>query len=252
MDLDLRGKVAIVTGGAGAICGECARRLAEEGCDVALADMAPSAEPVERAISACGGRSVYARCEVRQAADVDGMVRRVLETFGRIDILVNGAGTTTIAHVADLEEGEWDRVVDINLKGTFLCSRAVIGHMKAQRSGKVVNIASGLGHTPTLLGVGHYAASKAGVIVLSKSMALELAPFRINVNSVAPGAIDAPLGRKDGHPGREQRLATGARIPLGRVGRPDDVAKVVVFLASSAAQAMTGQTIFINGGALMP
>jgi 3-oxoacyl-[acyl-carrier protein] reductase len=101
-------------------------------------------------------------------------------------------------------------------------------------------------------GVGHYAAAKAGMIALGKAMALELAPHNITVNSVAPGAVDAPLGRKDGNPGREQRLAAGARIPLGRVGRPDDVAKVVVFLASSAAAVMTGQTIFINGGALLP
>jgi NAD(P)-dependent dehydrogenase (short-subunit alcohol dehydrogenase family) len=252
MDLGLRGKVAVVTGGAGAICGQCARLLAAEGCDIALVDMAPSGGAVERAIAESGRRTLYVRCDVTQAAEVGAMVRRVLETFGTIDILVNGAGTTTIAQIQDLEEAEWDRVLTINLKGTFLCSRAVIPHMKARRSGTIVHIASGLGHTPTLTGIGHYAAAKGGMIVLGKAMALELAPHKINVNSVAPGAIDAPLGRKDGNPGREQRLSTGARIPLGRVGRPDDVAKVVVFLASSAAAPMTGQTIFINGGALMP
>jgi 3-oxoacyl-[acyl-carrier protein] reductase len=252
MDLGLRGKVAIITGGAGAICGQTARRLAEEGCDLALVDMAPSAEAVQRLIAGCGVRTHYVRCDVRRAADVESMVRRVFETFGRIDILVNGAGSTSNNLVGDMDEAEWDRVMDINLKGTFLCSRAMIPRFTAQRSGTIVNIASGLGHTPTITGTGHYAAAKAGVIVLSKAMALELAPHNVTVNSVAPGAIDAPLGRKDGNPGREIRLATGARIPLGRVGRPDDVAKVVVFLASTAAASMTGQTVFINGGALLP
>jgi len=252
MDLGLRGKVAVVTGGAGAICGQCARRLAEEGCDIALVDMAPPGGAVERAIAGSGRRTLYERCDVTRAADIAAMVERVLETFGAIDVLINGAGTTTPGLVQDLGEAEWDRVLDINLKGTFLCSRAVIPHMKARRSGTIVQIASGLGHTPTLPGIGHYAAAKAGMIALGKAMALELAPHNITVNSVAPGAVDAPLGRKDGNPGREQRLSTGARIPLGRVGRPDDVAKVVVFLASSAAAAMTGQTIFINGGALLP
>ena len=252
MDLGLRGKVAVVTGGAGAICGQCARRLAEEGCDIALVDMAPSGGAVEQAIAECGRRVFYARCDVTQTADVSAMVGRVLDHFGVIDILVNGAGTTTLGLIQDLGEAEWDRILDVNLKGTFLCSRAVIPHMKARRSGTIVQIASGLGHTPTVPGVGHYAAAKSGMIALGKAMALELAPHNITVNSVAPGAVDAPLGRKDGNPGREQRLSTGARIPLGRVGRPDDVAKVVVFLASSAAAAMTGQTIFINGGALLP
>ena len=151
--------------------------------------------------------------------------------------------------IVRLHESEWDRVVDINLKSAFLCSRAVAPHMIAQRSGKIVNIASGLGHTPSVE-VGHYAAAKVGVIALSKTLALELAPHRINVNSVAPGIIDTPFvaPRRT----REELRAIGERIPLGRVGQPDDVARVVVFLVSAASDYMTGQTLFINGGALMP
>jgi len=249
MDLGLRDKVAIVTGGAGAIGGQIVCRLAEEGCRIAVADVAPSAGTIERAVSERGGRVLYVTGDVRHASDVAGMVRSVLETFGTIDILVNGAGAMTWAPVVDLDEAEWDRVVDINLKSAFLCARAVAPHMIARGAGKIVNIASGLGHTPSV-DVGHYAAAKAGVIALSKTLALELAPHKINVNSVAPGIIDTPLVA----PRRSQAelVAIGGRIPLGRVGRPDDVAKVVVFLASSASDYMTGQTLFINGGALMP
>ena len=249
MELGLKGKAALVTGGAGAIGGQIARRLSEEGCLVALADIAPSADGHEGAVADRGGSSVYVPCDVRQSEDVERMVRRALDAFGRIDILINGAGVTTWAPVVELDESEWDRVVDINLKSAFLCSRAVAPHMIAQRSGKIVNIASGLGHTPSVE-VGHYAAAKAGVIALSKTQALELAPHRINVNSVAPGIIDTPFvaPRRT----REELRAIGERIPLGRVGQPDDVARVVVFLVSAASDYMTGQTLFINGGALMP
>lgn len=249
MDLGLRDKVAIVTGGGGAIGGQIVCRLAEEGCQIAVADVAPSVGAIERAVSERGGRALYVTGDVRRASDVAGMVRRVLETFGTIDILVNGAGAMTWTRVVDLDEAEWDRVVDINLKSAFLCARAVAPHMIARGAGKIVNIASGLGHTPSV-DVGHYAAAKAGVIALSKTLALELAPHKINVNSVAPGIIDTPLVAP--RRSKAELVAIGGHIPLGRVGRPDDVAKVVVFLASSASEYMTGQTLFINGGALMP
>jgi NAD(P)-dependent dehydrogenase (short-subunit alcohol dehydrogenase family) len=247
VDLGLHGKVAVVTGGAGAIGGRIAVRLAEEGCDIVLVDLAPPAEGVEQAISASGRRSLYARCEVRQAAEVDGAVRRALDTFGKIDILVNGAGTISLADVEDLDEAEWDRVVDINLKGAFLCSRAVIPHLKAQRSGTIVNVASGLGHTP-VAAVGHYAAAAAGVIALGRTLALELAPHKINVNTVAPGIVDGE--RVPWHLAFSTWGVPGSEVD--RVGLPDDVAKAAVFLASSAFEYVTGQTIFVNGGALMP
>jgi 3-oxoacyl-[acyl-carrier protein] reductase len=249
VDLGLAGKVAVITGGAGAICGQIARRLAEEGSDIVLADIAPAAGDAEEAVAAAGRRSFYVRCDVRRGEDVEAMVRRALERFGRIDILVNGAGGTTWAPVVQLEETEWDRIVETNLKGTFLCARAAGRQMIAQRSGKIVNIASGLGHTPSAE-VGHYAAAKAGVIALGKTLALEFAPYGIHVNSVAPGIVDTPFVAP--RRSREEIRAIGARIPLGRVGLPDDVARAVVFLASAASDYITGQTLFVNGGALMP
>jgi NAD(P)-dependent dehydrogenase (short-subunit alcohol dehydrogenase family) len=247
VNLGLHGKAAVVTGGIGAIGRQTARRLAEEGCDVALADMAPSADAEERAIESCGRRALYVRCDVRQAAEVDGMVRRVADAFGKIDVLVNGAGTISLADIEALDEAEWDRVVAVNLKGAFLCSRAMIPHLRAQRSGKIVNIASGLGHTP-IPGVGHYAAAEAGVIALGRTLALELAPYKINVNTVASGIVDDE--RVPWHLSFSTWGVAGSA--LNRQTLADDVAKAVVFLASSAFDYVTGQTIYVNGGALMP
>jgi len=247
VDLGLRGKAAVITGGAGAIGRQTARRLAEEGCDVALVDIAPSADAVEQAVESCGRRALYVRCDVRQAAEVEGMMRRVADAFGRIDVLVNGAGTISLGDVEALDEAEWDRVIAVNLKGAFLCSRAVIPHLRAQRSGKIVNIGSGLGHTP-IPGVSSYAAAEAGVIALGRTLALELAPLRITVNTVAPGIVD-----EDRVPWHLAFSTWGvAGSSLNRRTLADDVAKAVVFLASSAFDYVTGQTLYVNGGALMP
>jgi 3-oxoacyl-[acyl-carrier protein] reductase len=241
VDLGPTDRVVVITGGGGAICRQIGRRFAEAGGRIVFLDVKPPADG--------GDGARFVPCDVRVDADVRRAVATVTGELGRIDVLVNGAGVMTWALLADLDEAEWDRVVDINLKGTFLVSRAVAPVMTAQKSGQIVNIASGLGHTP-FVEVGHYAAAKAGVIALTKTLALELAPHRVRVNAVAPGAIDTPLiaPRRS----RAEIEAIGARIPLGRIGHPDDVAKVVVFLASTAADYMTGQTLFINGGALMP
>jgi 3-oxoacyl-[acyl-carrier protein] reductase len=241
----LKDAVVVITGGTGAICTQVARRFAEEGAHPVLVDVrAPGA-----AVEIDGRATPVLACDVTLDIDVRRMADAVVARFGRVDVLVNGAGVMTWTPIVDLPEEEWDRVVDITLKGTFLVSRAIGSRMVERRGGAIVNIASGLGHTP-VVEVGHYAAAKAGVIALTKTMALELAPHRIRVNAVAPGAIDTPLiwPRRS----RDEIAAMGTRIPLGRVGQPDDVATVVVFLASSAAAYMTGQTLFINGGALMP
>jgi len=245
MDLGLKDAVAVITGGAGAICTQIARRLAQEGARPVLVDVrAPDA-----AVEIEGRPARVVVCDVCRAPDVRRMAEEIIRDYGRIDVLVNGAGVMTWFPVVNLSEGEWDRVVDITLKGTFLVTQAIAPHMMHRRAGRIVNIASGLGHTPHVE-VAHYAAAKAGVIALTKTLALELAPYRINVNAVAPGVVDTPLiaPRRT----RAEIEAMGARIPLGRVGQPDDVAKVVLFLASPASEYMTGQTLFINGGALMP
>ncbi len=245
MDLGLKDAVVVITGGAGAICTQIARRAVQEGAHPILVDVRAPEAGME-----IEGRQVPAIvCDVRRDADVRRMADEAIATYGGVDVLINGAGVMTWSPVVNLSEEEWDRVVGITLKGTFLVTRALAPHMMQRRAGKIVNIASGLGHTP-VIEVGHYAAAKAGVIALTKTLALELAPYHINVNAVAPGIVDTPLiaPRRT----REEVAAMGARIPWGRVGQPDDVAQVVLFLASSAAEYMTGQTFFINGGALMP
>jgi 3-oxoacyl-[acyl-carrier protein] reductase len=247
MELDQAGKVAVVTGSAGSIGARTAVRLAEDGCDVALMDFAAPEETPERAVSACGRRTLALRCDLTQPPDVEAAVRRVLDTFGGIDILVNSAGVMSLGDIEELDVADWDRVVGVNLKSAFVCSRAVIPHLKARRSGKIVNVASALGHAP-VPAAGAYAAAAAGVIALGRTLALELGSHKVSVNTVAPGLING-----DAVPWHLAFATWG--LPgsdVKRAGHPDDVAKVVVFLASSAFDYVTGQTIFVNGGALMP
>jgi 3-oxoacyl-[acyl-carrier protein] reductase len=247
MELDLAGKVAAVTGSAGSIGARTAVRLAEEGCDVAAIDFTPPGEALEQAITACGRRALRLGCDLTQPADVEAAVRRVLEAFGGIDILVNSAGVVSLGEIEELDVAEWDRVAGVNLKSAFVCSRAVIPLLKARRAGKIVNVASALGHTP-VPAAGSYAAAAAGIIALGRTLALELGSHKVNVNTVAPGltngeAVPWHLAFSTwGLPGSDVR----------RAGLPDDVAKVVVFLASSAFDYVTGQTLFVNAGALMP
>ena len=247
MEMDLAGKVAVVTGSAGSIGARIATRLAEEGCDVAAMDFTPPDEALEWAMSAHGRRSLGLRCDLTQPSDVEAAVRRVLDAFGGIDILINSAGIISLGEIEEFDAAEWDRVVGVNLKSAFVCSRAVIPHLKARRAGKIVNVASALGHTP-VPAAGPYAAAAAGVIALGRTLALELGSHRINVNTVAPGLVDG-----DAVPWHLAFTTWG--LPgsdVKRAGLPDDIAKVVVFLASSAFDYVTGQTIFVNGGALMP
>jgi 3-oxoacyl-[acyl-carrier protein] reductase len=240
VDLGLKDKVVLITGGTGAICLQIARRFAEEGSRVVLTDVRPPAEDP--------GFPVLL-CDVRDEARVARTAAGAAERFGGVDVLVNGAGVMTWIPIVELDVEEWDRVVDINLKGTFLVSRAIAPQMMARGGGKIVNIASGLAHTP-IVEVGHYAAAKAGIVALTKTMALEWAKHRINVNAVGPGVVDTPLIWPKRT--RDELAVTATRIPWGRVGVPDDVAKVILFLASEMAEYMTGQTLYINGGALMP
>jgi len=247
VELDLAGKVAVVTGGAGPIGARAAVRLAEEGCDVASIDFASPGETVEQAVSASGRRAFCARCDLTQPADVASVVRRVLDAFGRIDILVNSAGVISLADIDELDVAEWDRVIGMNLKSAFLCSRAVIPHLKSRQAGKIVNVASALGHTP-VAAAGHYAAAAAGVIALGRTLSLELASHKINVNTVAPGLVNGDA--VPWHLAFSTWGLPGAGVQ--GVELPDHVAKVVVFLASSAFEYVTGQTLFVNAGALMP
>ena len=168
--------------------------------------------------------------------------------MGRIDILVNNAGVMRPASVEDTTEEEWERIMNVNLKGTFICSKAVMEVMKKQKYGKIVNIASASGKIGGVATGPHYSASKAGIICFTKTLARELAPYGINVNCVAPGPIDTPMFQLFS---KETRESIIKRIPLGRIGEPRDVAEAVLFLVSDAAKYITGETLDVNGGFLM-
>jgi 3-oxoacyl-[acyl-carrier protein] reductase len=245
-----QGKVSIVTGGGAGIGEAIAIALAGEGAHVSVWDLDGNrAENVAFKIREAGRKSVAIRMDVADAQQVNTSVEKVMKEYGRVDILVNNAGICqTISSIEKIEEKDWDKILAVNLKGVFLCSRAVMGTMKSQKSGKIINMGS-LGGKVGGIAVGaHYAASKAGVMCFTKSLAKELAPYGVNVNALAPGVIETDM----------TRMITGgdwrgflAAIPLGRIGKVEEVAKVVVFLASDDASYLTGEIIDVNGGILM-
>ena len=223
--------------------------MAEEGADVVVAELRQeTAGAVQRKIEDGGGTALAHATDVSREDSVDGMVRTCLEHFGKVDILVNNAGIYPTSTVADMAEDEWERVIGTNLFGTFLCSRAVTPHMLQRQSGRIISITSGRGLQGADNGA-HYAASKGGIIGFTKSLALELAPAGIAVNCICPGVSDTAQPR--GHRTEEELYASAERIPLGRIGQPRDMAKAAVFLASDRAKFVTGQTVVVNGGAIM-
>ncbi|BCU82158.1 beta-ketoacyl-ACP reductase [Polycladomyces abyssicola] len=242
----LTGKVAIVTGGSRGIGRAVSLRLARAGADVAVvfAGNREKAEAVVGEIQEMGRRSVAIQADVSQAEQVDAMVKQVIEAFGRIDILVNNAGITRDNLLLRLKEEDWDAVLSTNLKGVFLCTKAVTRQMMKQRFGRIINISSvvGLIGNP---GQANYVAAKAGVIGLTKTAARELASRGITVNAVAPGFIETDMTAVLGEETREQMLG---QIPLGRFGSAEDVAGAVAFLASDDAAYITGQTLNVDGG----
>ena len=257
---DLNRKGAIVTGGAMGIGQAIAFRLAEAGAGVMIADLDMEVgEKTVEEIKARGGKAQAIQADASSAADARKVARATVDAFGSLDILVNNAGIYPLAPVMDVGEGLWDKVLNVNLKGPFLYSQAAAAEMiKGGHGGKIVNIASIDGLHPNGQAA-HYNASKGGVIMLTKALALELAPHNILVNSVAPGSIRTP-GTKAAmvaqmEKGRDLAAELGkqfdARLPLGKSGRPDDIAKVVLFLVSGAADYMTGSLLLVDGGYLL-
>jgi 3-oxoacyl-[acyl-carrier protein] reductase len=242
------GKVALVTGAARGIGQAIAKKLAVEGCDVALCDLKAEwlAETVGL-VEAAGRKVKCFEVDVSQAAAVDAAVSGVVEAFGKVDILVNNAGITKDTLMIRMSEQDWDAVLSVNLKGTFLFTKAVARPMMKQRSGAIVNVASIIGLIGNA-GQCNYAASKAGVIALTKSAAKELAARNVRVNAVAPGFIQTRM--TDVLP-EEVRKKMLDLIPMSRFGQPEDVANVVLFLASDAASYMTGQVLPVCGGMVM-
>lgn len=246
---ELSGKVALVTGGGRGIGKAIVRELASQGADVVISDIdLTSAEQVATEVkSTYGVRSIGLQADVANASEVEAMVEKAVEVMGKIDILINNAGITRDTLLIRMDEKDWDLVLAVNLKGAFLCTRAVSRYMMKQRSGKIVNISSVVGLMGNA-GQANYSASKAGLLGLTKSVAKELAGRNIQVNAVAPGFIETEM---TAHLPQEVKEAFMSQIPMKRPGKPEDVARVVGFLVSSAADYVTGQVIPVDGGMVM-
>jgi acetoin reductase-like protein len=253
----LRNKVAIVTGAGSGIGHAIALALAKEGANVVIGDVKEdSARTTATEIEAMRRKTLVVKCDVRSSSEVENMVQKTLEKFGKINILVNNAGVSTMALVVDMTEEEWDFNLDVNAKGAFLCSRAVARQMiKQGEGGKIINLGSIAGKSGEQY-YAHYNASKAAVIAFTASLARELAPYKINVNAVCPGSVQTSMQLRElkwgaklrGMPEEEIKEWMVAITPLGRLEQPEDVAKLVVFLASEEADFITGQAINVDGG----
>jgi len=244
------GKVVIVTGAGRGMGKATALAFAAEDATVVVNDIDPQkAEAVAGQIREMGQRALPVKGDVSKAADVDRLVETTLKEFGTIDVLFNNAGVLRPTRLEEITEEEWDWVMAINVKGVFLCTKAVLPTMKAKKSGKIVNMASSAGRSTSTFGGAHYTTSKAAVLGLTRHTAREMASFHINVNSLSPGSIDTEMVRESSSPARME--AEAAKIPWERLGTPEEVAQLVLFLASDEASYITGATVDINGGDLM-
>jgi 3-oxoacyl-[acyl-carrier protein] reductase len=242
---DLTGKVAIVTGGSRGIGRAIALSLVRQGARVVLADvLAEAAQGVVGEIVAAGGQADAVTVDVTVPESVQAAVDQVMASHGRIDILVNNAGIARDQLLMRMKREEWDAVLSINLTGAFTCSQAVLRPMMKQRSGRIISISSVVGQMGNA-GQSNYAASKAGIIGFTKALAREVAGRGITVNAVAPGLIDTDMTRALSE---SVRAEWAAKVPLGRLGSPDDVAWTVSFLSTEEASYITGQVIAVNGG----
>lgn len=245
----LDGQVVLVTGGSRGIGRAVALACAREGAHVVInyAGNVKAAQSVVEEISEMGRKCLAVQADVSKASDVDRLIEESLADFGKIDVLVNNAGITRDGLLMRMKEEDWDAVLETNLKGIYLCTKAVTKGMMKQRSGRIINMTSVVGVMGNT-GQANYAAAKAGVIGFTKSMAKELASRNINVNAVAPGFIHSDMTSV--LPENVQKAMTDA-IPLARMGEPEEVADAVLFLASKASQYITGQVLHVDGGMVM-
>jgi 2-deoxy-D-gluconate 3-dehydrogenase len=248
LEFDLTGRIALVTGGSSGIGHEIAKTLARKGARVVISNRRKEeGEKAARVIAEMRGEAIAIPADVSQKKSVEEMVQKALKQFGRIDILVNSAGINIRKPALDFEESDWDQVIDINLKGTFLTCQAVGRIMVEQKRGKIINISSSVEKIGMEMRIA-YCASKGGISQLTKSLAIEWAPYGVNVNAVGPGFTRTALLAKLIEQDPTFIPMVQKRVPLGRLGLPEEVASVVLLLASDAGDYITGQTYFVDGG----
>lgn len=244
--LKLENKVAIVTGSGQGIGKGIAIELAKEGAKVIISDI--NQENIDKTvdeIESLGSEAVGVRADVSDFSDVSQLVKESVKKFGKVDILVNNAGIYPFKPLSEMEEKDWDNVLNVNLKGIFNCTKAVLPGMTKHNGGSIINIASIAGAVVGFSNLAHYSASKGGVFGFTRSAALELAQHKIRVNAIAPGAIETPGAKIADEEAAKQFVQA---VPLKRMGRPADIGKVVVFLASEDSSYITGQMIVVDGG----
>jgi 3-oxoacyl-[acyl-carrier protein] reductase len=246
MDLNIKGRVALVTGSGRGIGADTIQALAEEGCKVVVSDIdGDSATETAKHLAEAGHEVIAVRCDVTKEAEVDSLMDAVKDAFGGVDILVNNAGFVKDGYLIKMTEESWDSVVDLILKGSFLCCRAALPHMMDKKWGRVVNISSrSIFGNP---GQTNYSAGKAGLIGFTRALALEQARFGVTVNAIAPGFIMTKGMQSLPHYEKLREAAT-AKNPVGFLGEPRDVSNAVLFLASESSRYVTGTTLFVTGG----
>jgi NAD(P)-dependent dehydrogenase (short-subunit alcohol dehydrogenase family) len=242
----LKDKVALVTGGASGIGRATAELFAREGARLAVADYSAEGRDTVRSIQTAGGQAIFVQVDVSDSGQVARMVEAAIQAFARIDILFNGAGILAYGTVLDTDEQAWNRVISINLTGTYLCCKAVLPHMIRQGGGSIINVASTVGAHDACANAVAYVTSKGGVTLFTKAVAIDHAKQGVRVNALVPGATDTPMLRKALTPEALETLAVSQ--PIGRLGRPEELAKAVLFLASDDASFVTGTAMYVDGG----
>jgi NAD(P)-dependent dehydrogenase (short-subunit alcohol dehydrogenase family) len=248
--MDLKDKVAIITGARRGMGKSHALVLAKVGAKVVVSDISEEdCQGVVKEIEKNGGEALAVKCDVTKKEEVNNLVKKTIERFGKVDILINNAGICQFKPFLELTDEEWDRTLNINLRGYFLCAQAAAKEMIKKKSGVIVNIASvAMGQVGKgMAQIVHYCASKGGIVAMTEALAVELAPYNIRVNAISPGAIETPMAEATKQDPKILE-STLAKIPMGRMGRPEEVSNLVLFLSSDSSSYMTGSTVVIDGG----